>query len=75
MDENIVKILQPVTTSTYTKYGQRYWRQPATKPKKKRNLDKRISDSFHTTTRKVSKYAGVTYCYVGSSVPLLVLER
>ena len=29
-----VKIQQPVTTSTYTKYGQRYWRQPATKTPK-----------------------------------------
>ena len=49
-----VKIQQPVTTSTYTKYGQRYWRQPVTKKtQNKRNLDKRISDSFHTTTRKV----------------------
>ena len=41
-----VKIQQPVTTSTYTKYGQRYWRQPATKTQNKRNLDKRDSDSF-----------------------------
>ena len=29
-----MKIQQPVTTSTDTKCGQRYWRQPATKPQK-----------------------------------------
>ena len=45
-DLEVVKIQQPVTTSTYTKYGQRYWRQPATKTQNKRNLDKRDSDSF-----------------------------
>ena len=45
-DRMYVKIQQPVTTSTYTKYGQRYWRQPATKIQNKRNLDKRDSDSF-----------------------------
>ena len=43
-------------------------------PKNKRNLDKRISDSFHTTTRKVhaGKVNLVTCCcYFGSSALLV----
>ena len=63
--------LQVLTQSTVSVIGV----SQQQKPKNKRNLDKRISDSFHTTTRRICKYAGVTYCYVGSSVPLLVLER
>ena len=46
--ERIVKIQQPVTTSTYTKYGQRYWRQPANKnPKqaKPRQTCQRLSST------------------------------
>ena len=70
----LVKIQQPVTTSTYTKYGQRYWRQPATKTQNKRNLDKRDSDSFPQHNKEGTNSI-VTCCYVGSSVHLLVLRN
>ena len=69
-----MKIQQPVTTSTYTKYGQRYWRQPATKTQNKRNLDKRDSDSFPQHNKEGTNSI-VTCCYVGSSVHLLVLRN
>ena len=69
-----MKIQQPVTTSTYTKYGQRYWRQPEnTKPKTQKNLDKRGSDSFHNQQGRYVCYE--TCCYAGNSAQLLVLEK
>ena len=71
-----VKIQQPVNYQYLHKYGQRYWRQPenAQNPKTQGNLDKRGSDSFHNQQGRY-ECAVVTYCYVGSSAHLLVLEK
>ena len=61
-------------TSTYTKYGQRYWRQPAnTKSQKHGNLDKRGSDSFHNQQGRYECY--VTCYHLGSSLHCWSLEK
>ena len=49
MRNGFVKIQQPVTTSTYTKYGQRFWRQPETKTQKHKETLTNVTATLFTT--------------------------